>query len=63
MADQRNKEVFKGTPNKCNLIGKIIFNVVSGQKVQNIIFKAVQPVSLNIIKPWSVACPDIIESL
>ena len=42
---------------------KITFNVVSGPKVQNIFFNAVQPVRLNIIKPWSVTCPDTKESL
>ena len=42
---------------------KITFNVVRGPKVQNIFFNAVQPVRLNIIKPWSVTCPDTIESL
>ena len=56
-------KVFKGTPNKCDLCEKIIFNVVSSPKVQNAFSNAVQPVTLNIIKPWSVICHDTTEPL
>ena len=38
-------------------------NVASGPKVQNIFFNTIQPVSLDIIKPWSVTCPSTVESL
>ena len=55
--------VFKGAPTKCDLGEKITFNVVSGPKVQNVFLHAIQPVSLNKIKPWSVSCPDTIDSL
>ena len=38
-------------------------NVASGPKVQNVFFNTIQPVSLDIIKPWSVTCPSTVESL
>ena len=38
-------------------------NVASGPKVQNYFWNKIQPVSLDIIKPWSVTCPSTAESL
>ena len=35
-------QVFKGTPNKCDLSQKTTFNFVSDPKVQNIFFNAIQ---------------------
>ena len=37
-------------------------NVASGPKVQNVFFNTIQPVSLDIIKSWSVTCPSTVES-
>ena len=55
-------KVFKGTAEKCDLTENKV-NVASDPKVQNCFFNAIQPVSLDIIKPWSVACPSTLESL
>ena len=38
-------------------------NVASDPKVQNCFSNTIQPVSLDIIKPWSVTCPSTLESL
>ena len=54
--------MFKGTAEKCDLTENKV-NVASDPKVQNCFFNAIQPVSLDIIKPWSVACPSTLESL
>ena len=55
-------KVFKGTGKKCDLSENNV-NVASGPKVQKIFFNAIQPVSLDFIKPWSVICPSTLESL
>ena len=55
-------KVFKGTAKKFDLIENKI-NVASDPKVQNCFFNTIQPVSLDIIKPWSVTCPNTLESL
>ena len=38
-------------------------SVAIDPKVQNCFFNTIQPVSLDIIKPWSVTCPSTLESL
>ena len=55
-------EVFQGTAKVCNLTENKI-NVASDPKVQNCFLNTIQPVSLDIIKPWSVICPSTLESL
>ena len=55
-------KVFKGTARKCDLTENKV-NVASDPKVQNCFFNTIQPVSLDIIKPWSVTCPSTLESL
>ena len=55
-------KVFKGTAEKCDLTENKV-NVASDPKVQNCFFNTIQPVSLDIIKPWSVTCPSTPESL
>ena len=57
----KKNKVFKGTAKKCDLSEKVTFNVVSVPNVQNVFFNAIQSVSLNIIKPWSVTYPCIID--
>ena len=54
-------KVFKGTAKKCDLSENNV-NVASGPKIQNCFFNTIQPVSLDIIKPWSVTCPGTEES-
>ena len=53
---------FKRTAKKCDLTENKV-NVASDPKVQNCFFNTIQPVSLDIIKPWSVTCPSTLESL
>ena len=53
---------FKVTAKKCDLTESKV-NVASDPKVQNCFFNTIQPVSLDIIKPWSVTCPSTPESL
>ena len=48
-------KLFTGSAKKCD--------VASDPKIQNCFFNAIQPVSLDIIKPWSVSCPSTLESL
>ena len=55
-------KVFEGTAKKCDLTENKV-NVASDPKVQNCFFNTIQPVSLDIIKPWSVTCPSTPESL
>ena len=55
-------KVFEGTAEKCDLIESKV-NVASDPKVQNCFFNTIQPVSLDIIKPWSVTCPSTLEPL
>ena len=55
-------KVFKGTAKKCDLTENKV-NVGIDAKVQNCFFNTIQPVSLGIIKPWSVTCPNTLESL
>ena len=38
-------------------------SVAIDPKVQNYFFNTIQPVSLEIFKPWSVTCPSTLESL
>ena len=38
-------------------------NVAGGPKLQNCFFSTIQPVSLDIIKPWSVTCPSALVSV
>ena len=38
-------------------------SVAIDPKVQNCFFNTIQPVSLDIFKPWSVTCPSTLESL
>ena len=54
-------KVFKGTAEKCDLTENKV-NVASDPKV-HCFFSTIQPVSLDIIKPWSVTCPRTLESL
>ena len=54
--------MFKGTAKKCDLTENKV-NVASDPKLQNCFFNNIQPVSLDIIKPWSVTCPSTLESL
>ena len=55
-------KMFKGTPKKCDHSENNV-NVASGPKVQNCFFNTIQPVRLDIIKPWSVTFPSTVESL
>ena len=55
-------KVFEGTAKKCDLTENKV-NVASDPKLQNCFFNNIQPVSLDIIKPWSVTCPSTLESL
>ena len=55
-------KVFKGTARKCDLTENKV-NVASDPKAQNRFFNTIQPVSVDIIKPWSVTCPSTLESL
>ena len=55
-------KVFKGKGKKCDLTENNV-NVASVPKVQNCFFNKIQPVSLDIIKPWSVTCPSTLKSL
>ena len=59
----KKMKVFKGTPKKFYRSESSNVNVASSQKVQNIFVNAIQPLSLNNIKPWSVTCPSTLESL
>ena len=59
---QRKLKCLKEQPKKCNLTENKV-NVASDSKVQNCFFNTIQPVSLDIIKPWSVTCPSTLESL
>ena len=54
--------MFKGTAKMCDLTENKI-NVASDPKVQNCFLNTIQPVSLDIIKPWPVICPSTLESL
>ena len=54
--------MFKGTAKKCDLSENNV-NVASGSKLQSCFFNTIKPVSLDIIKPWSVTCPSTLESL
>ena len=54
--------MFRGTAKKCDLTENKV-NFVSDLKVQNCFFNTIQPVSLDIIKPWSATCPSTLESL
>ena len=55
-----------GRPEKINLSENKI-NIAIDPKVQNcfffFFFNTIQPVSLDIIKPWSVTCPRTLESV
>ena len=55
-------KAFKGTAKKYDLSEHNV-NVASGPKLQNCFFNTIQPVGLDIIKPWSVTCPSTLESL
>ena len=55
-------KAFKGTAKKCDLSENNV-NVANVPTVQNCFFNTIQPVSLDIIKPWSVTCLNILESL
>ena len=50
-------KVFKGTAKKRDLSENNI-NVASDPKVQNCYFNTIQAVSLDIMKPWTVTCPN-----
>ena len=54
--------MFKGTAKKGDVTENKV-NVASDPKVQNYFFNAIQPVNLDIIKPWSITCPSTLESL
>ena len=54
-------KVFKQTAKKCDL-NETNLNVANGSMVQNYLFNTIQPVSLDIIKLWSVTCPSTLES-
>ena len=54
--------MFEGTAKKCDLTEDKV-NVASDPKVQNCFFNIIQPVSLDVIKPWSVTCLSTLESL
>ena len=54
--------MFKGTGKKWDLSENNV-NVASGPKVQNCFFNTIQPVNLDIIKPWSIICPSTLKSL
>ena len=54
--------MFKGTEKKFDLSENNV-NVASDPRVQNCFFNTIQPVGLDIIKPWSVSFPNILESL
>ena len=54
--------MFKGTVKKCQLNENNV-NVAIDPKVQNYFFNTVGPVSLDIIKSWSVTYPCTLESL
>ena len=54
--------VIKGTAKKCDISENNV-NVTIIPKVQNCFFNTIQPVSLDIIKPWSVTCPSTLGSL
>ena len=56
------KKVFKGTVKKRDL-SENNANVTSVPKVQKCFFNTIPPVSVDIIKPWSVTCPSTLESL
>ena len=55
-------KAFKGTAKECDLTENNV-NIAGGPKVQTCFFNSVQPVSLDIIKPWWVTCPTALESL
>ena len=52
--------MFKGTAEKCD-VTEYKVNVASDPKVENCFFNTIQPVSLDIIKPWSVTCPSTLR--
>ena len=54
--------MFKGTEKKCDLSENNV-NVASDLRVQNCFFNTIQPVGVDIIKPWSVTSPNTLESL
>ena len=58
----KKNKLFNGTAKKCDLSENNV-DVGSGPKVQICFFNTIQPVSLNIINPWSVTCPSTLESL
>ena len=51
--------MFKGTAKNLDLAENNV-NVASNPKIQNCFFNTIQPVSLGIIKPWSVTCHSIL---
>ena len=53
---------FKVTAKKCDLTESKV-NVANDPKVQNCFFNTIQPVNLDIVKPWPVTCPSTPESL
>ena len=48
-------KVFKGTAKKCDHEDSVNVASASGTKL---FFNTIQPVSLDIIKPWTVTCPS-----
>ena len=56
-------KLFKRASKKCDFIENIYFNVASDPKIQNSFLNTIQPISLNIINPWSVTCPRTVESV
>ena len=53
----KKNKMFKGTAKKCDLSENSI-NIDSDPKVQTCLFNAVESISLDIVKPWSVTCPS-----
>ena len=54
--------MFEETAKKCDLTENKV-KVTCDPKLQNYFFNNIQPVSLDIMKPWLVTCPSTLESL
>lgn len=59
----RKTSVIKEAPKRVVLTENNDHVAPSDLKLQNFLFIAVQPVSFNIIKPWSITCPSTVEPL
>ena len=56
-------KVFKGTPKNEIFYKKNNINVANDPKMEDLLPKIIQPITLNIIRPWSPRCSSTVEFL